>query len=203
MKKILIAIPTAKNIEAQTFLSIYNLIKPVGYQVDFQYFYGYNIDQVRNLIANYTVRNNYDYLFCVDSDMDLESDTLVKLLSADKEIIGGIYRQRNLNAIIPEVYFLTLNYGSRNANTEEINLIGDQVIPVDSIGFGCVLIKKEVLEKMEYPHFLYKHSIDFKDTVSEDTYFCRKARETLGIMTYCHGGVRPGHIGSFTINLPR
>jgi len=41
MKRILIAIPTNRNIEAQTFKSIYDLIIPDGYQVEFQYFLTY------------------------------------------------------------------------------------------------------------------------------------------------------------------
>jgi hypothetical protein len=61
MKKILIAIPTARYIEAETFKSIYDLEVPEGYEVTFQYFYGYRVDQVRNLIADWVVRG-FDYL---------------------------------------------------------------------------------------------------------------------------------------------
>lgn len=200
MKKILIAIPTAKNIEAQTFISIYNLKIPEGYDADFQCFYGYSIDQVRNLIASYALKNNYDYLFCIDSDINLNNPEILEiLLNHDKDIVGGVYRQRNLDKIIPEVFFSTPNGGCRNATIEEINICNG-LIPVDSIGFGCVLIKKEVLEKIPYPHFYYQHSIDFKDTVSEDVYFCRKAR-FHGFETYCDTTIRPGHIGSFEINM--
>jgi hypothetical protein len=51
MKKILIAIPTARYIEADTFKSIYDLEIPTGYETTFQTFYGYRVDQVRNLIS--------------------------------------------------------------------------------------------------------------------------------------------------------
>ena len=56
MKRILIGIPTANDIHPQTFKSIYDQIIPAGYKADFQFFYGYNVDQVRNLIADWTVK---------------------------------------------------------------------------------------------------------------------------------------------------
>lgn len=199
MKKILIAIPTAKYIETQTFKSIYDLEKPVDTIVDFQCFYGYRIDQVRNLICHYTLENKYDYVYFVDADMVLPSDTLIKLLNEDKDIIGGVYRQRNLDNVIPEVYFSLPNGGSRNATVEELKMAPD-LFPVDSIGFGSVLVKRTVLETMEYPHFFYQHSIDFKDTVSEDTYFCRKAR-AYGFETYCLKTFTLEHIGSFNLKM--
>lgn len=198
-KKILIALPSAKDVEPDTLKSIHRLIVPSGYEVYLEMFFGYRIDQVRNLIANFTIQNKFDYLFCVDSDMVLESDTLIKLLSTDKDIVGGVYRQRNLQTVIPEVYFSTPNGGSRNAYVDEIKTAPD-LFPVDSIGFGCVLIKNKVITTIETPHFFYKHSIDFTETVSEDTFFCRKAR-SYGFETFCLKTVTPGHIMKTTLVL--
>lgn len=198
-KRILLALPSAKDVEPETMKAINRLIIPQGYEVYTELFYGYAIDQVRNLIANFTIQNNFDYLFAVDSDMVLQPDTLVKLLSVDKDIVGGAYRQRILDVEIPEVYFSTPNGGSRNAVVDELRFAPD-LFPVDSLGFGCVLIKNIVLTTMQYPHFYYKHSIDFKDTVSEDTFFCRKAR-AYGFETYCLKTVTPGHIMKHTIRL--
>ena len=199
-KKILIAYPTRKDVEPESMLSVHRLIIPEGYTTWLDMFYGYNIDQVRNLIADFAKNNQFDYLLCVDSDMVLESDTLIKLLEQDKDIIGGVYRQRREDVVIPEVYFSLPNGGSRNCGLEELNTAPD-LFAVDSIGFGCVLIKKHVLTTMDYPHFYYKHSIDFKDTVSEDTYFCRKAR-AYGFETYCLNTVRPGHITKVVLTIP-
>ncbi len=198
-KRILLALPSAKDVETDTLKSIHRLIIPSGYEVYLETFFGYRIDQVRNLIASFAINNNFDYLFCVDSDMVLEPDTLVKLLSVDKDIVGGAYKQRNLKVTIPEIYFSTPNGGSRNAYHDEIQDAPD-LFAVDSIGFGCVLIKRIVLTTIKSDHFYYKHSLDFKDTVSEDTYFCRKAR-AYGFETYCLKTVTPGHIMKTTIYL--
>lgn len=184
-KKILIAIPTAKNIETDTFKSIYDLIIPDGYEVDFQYFYGYSIDQIRNLIASWSVNNNYDYLFSVDHDIKFDTDTLKKLLSHDKDIVTGIYRQR-LEREILEIYDFSYNNISYN-DLSDFQKVG-------ACGFGCVLVKTSVFSKMGYPQFLYQHALDHKDTFSEDLYFCRKARE-CGFDLWVDSTVICDHIG--------
>ena len=93
MKKILIAIPTARYIEADTFKSIYDLEVPEGYEVTYQHFYGYRVDQVRNLIADWVVRG-FDYLFSVDHDITFPPDTLKKLLAHDVDLVSGVYRPK-------------------------------------------------------------------------------------------------------------
>jgi glycosyltransferase involved in cell wall biosynthesis/2-polyprenyl-3-methyl-5-hydroxy-6-metoxy-1,4-benzoquinol methylase/GT2 family glycosyltransferase len=190
-KTILIAIPTARNIETDTMKSIYDLIKPEGYRVDFQTFYGYNIDQVRNLMAHYTIENNYDYIFYLDSDIILPNNTLLKLLSDDKDIVSGMYIQRRTHAQIPEMYTWNDKGGMRNMKPDETTPRG--LVEIAACGFGGVLIKKDVLEDVGYPYFVYKHSIDFKDTVSEDVDFCMKAVDK-GYKIYLDTDIQYQHI---------
>lgn len=91
-KRILIAVPTARFIEVETFKSIYDQIIPKGYTVAFRYFTGWDIDLIRNEIAR--AASDYDYLFSVDSDLMFPSDTLRKLLAHDRPIVSGLYIQR-------------------------------------------------------------------------------------------------------------
>lgn len=208
MKNILIAIPTNKEIENDTTKSISNLIIPQGYSVKFEYFYGYAIDQVRNLIASYTVRNNFDYVFCVDSDIVLPPDALVKLLSADKHIVSGVYRQRKFDVNIPELFLglnvveddvqKTLCFNMTREDLGKYEMANGDCFEIEACGFGCVLIKREVFEKLEEPHFFYKHSIDFKDTISEDVYFCQKAAKA-GFKTHFIPSLKLGHIAKLIL----
>jgi glycosyltransferase involved in cell wall biosynthesis len=173
-KSILIAIPTAKNICADTFKSIYEQYIPKGYSVYYQHFYGYCIDQVRNLIAHYAISNGFDYLFCVDYDISFPSDTLAKLLAHDKSIVTGLYIQR-----IPGEHNLELY--RRMPNGGHLRLTLDSLVgalePIDGCGLGCCLIKTEVLKEVGYPQFTYHHALEMKDTLSEDVDFCNKARD--------------------------
>jgi FkbM family methyltransferase len=196
IKTILVAIPTNKGIEPDTFKSIFDLRVPDGYKLDFQYFYGYQIDQIRNLIADWGKR--YDYLFCVDSDIVLPHDCIEKMIAADKDIISGLYIQRIPGTQILEIY-KDSNNGVTNQQFEDIKDLG--VFQIAACGMGCCLIKSEVLRKIEYPHFVYKSALDHAHTFSEDIYFCCKARG-VGFTVWADSTIRCEHIGQTKFLLP-
>ena len=191
-KKILIAIPTAKNIEVETFKSIYDLEVPAGYETTFQYFYGYRIDQIRNLIADWMVNNDFDYLFSVDSDIAFPPDTLTRFLEHDRDMVTGVYRQRKPEQIV-EIY----NGVGQNISWESLKQAGEdqKLVEVGGCGFGCVLIKKQVFTAIPYPHFEYTVALNHANTISEDVDFCRKATNR-GFTIWCDTHLQCDHIGS-------
>ena len=196
-KKILIGIPTARNIEAETFKSIYDLKIPEGYEATFQFFYGYNVDQVRNLIADWVV-NGFDYLFSVDSDIAFPTDTLVKLLSHDKDVVSGLYIQRKPGEHILEIYESNTTGGINNMPYGKLK--ERSLVEVAGCGFGCVLVKAEVFKVIGYPQFKYHSAISHSNTVSEDVYFCNKAKEN-GFKIWADPSILCRHTGSFTFNV--
>jgi FkbM family methyltransferase len=196
-KKILIAIPTARNIEPETFKSIYDLTIPEGYEATFQYFYGYNIDQVRNLIADWVVKG-FDYLFSVDSDISFPSNTLERLLAHDVDVVSGLYIQRKPGLHILEIYEPNENGGVVNMPYPKLK--GRRLVEVAGCGFGCALVKAEVLREIGYPQFKYYSAIDHRNTVSEDVDFCKKARDK-GFKIWADPNVLCSHTGSFTFNV--
>lgn len=196
-KTILIAIPTNKNIEAATFKSIYDLKIPKGYKTEFQFFYGYQIDQIRNLIAEWG--KHHDYLFCVDSDIVLPNDTLLKMIGWDVDVVSGLYIQRIPNTHTLEIY-------EDNGHGGVTNILWDNIkqriglMEIAGCGFGCVLINSNVLKQMEYPHFVYRSAISHANTYSEDVYFCQKAREA-GFKIWCDTTILCDHVGSYTFKV--
>jgi len=191
VKQILIAIPTGRNIEAETFRSIYNLKVPEGYTTRFEYFFGYQIDQIRNLISDWA--QHYDYLLAVDSDIVLPQNALEKMIAADKDIVSGIYIQRIPGTHTIEIFEATPNGGCDHISWEK--LTGKGLTEVAGCGMGACLIKGEVFRKLDYPYFFYKSSIDFSETVSEDVFFCQKAREN-GFRIWADPSIICDHIGS-------
>ena len=171
-KKILIAFPTQKYIEPETFKSIYDLEIPDGYETELEYFYGYQVDQIRNYIANWG--KDYDYVLHVDYDMILPKDTLTKFIEADKDIISGIYIQRRDEEHLVEIFEDKYNNGGQHRMSYE-NIKDRGVFEISGCGFGCVLVKGDVYRKVPYPHFEYKSSLNGDEIVSEDSYFCKKA----------------------------
>lgn len=197
-KQILIAIPNKNLIEAETFKSIYDLEIPDGYECTFQYFYGYQVEQVRNLIADWIVKGPYDYLFAVDADISFPPDTLKKLLSHNKDMVTGLYIQRIPGKHCIEVMKSNHLGGVTHVPWEELK--GQGLVKVDSAGFGCVLIKKEVFTSIEYPHFVYKSALDHQHTISEDVYFFLKAK-AQGKEIWADTTILCGHHGSWTFRV--
>jgi glycosyltransferase involved in cell wall biosynthesis/GT2 family glycosyltransferase/ubiquinone/menaquinone biosynthesis C-methylase UbiE len=173
-KKIMIALPTRLYVEMETFASIYNLDAPADCDVDFQYSFGYNVAQVRNKLCDMAIQGNYDYIFWVDSDVVIPRNTLIQLLSHTENIVAGWYVQKTTDSDSPEVFLLNGN-GTRRAYINEVK--GKGLIDVGAVGFGCVLSKVSVVKDVGYPQFEYFNALDHKNTISEDSDFCKKARD--------------------------
>jgi hypothetical protein len=113
-------------------------------------------------------------------------------------MVSGLYIQRKFGQHILEVYEKNDTGGCINISYEKIR--GKELVEIESCGFGCVLINSRVIRSMSYPHFVYKSAINHADTISEDIYFCRKAKE-LGYKMYADPSIICEHIGSikFTV----
>ena len=168
---------------------MYDLIVPAGYTTEFQYFYGYQIDQIRNLIADWA--KQYDYVFCIDSDISFKPNTLQLLLQDNKPIVSGVYIQRKPDVKISELYV--------DGSNMHIDEVLSHTVPfeIDACGFGCVLIDCDVIRQMSYPHFVYQSAIDHKHTISEDIFFCNKAKQ-LGYTVWADPRILCDHHGSVT-----
>lgn len=83
-KRILIAIPTSKYIEPETFKSIYDLDVPEGYETEFQFFYGYSRVQVKNLICEWA--KHYDYTCFIKENNSLDKNILKIIINSNKDV---------------------------------------------------------------------------------------------------------------------
>jgi len=190
MRSVLIAIPTARYIEPETFKSIYDLTVPDNVEINFRYYTGYQIDHIRNNIAKSA--KHYDYLFAVDSDMTFSSDTLTRLLAHDVDLVSGVYVKKRLDPVEYELYRKD-EQGKLHCFTPD----SQELFEVDACGFGCVLIKTSVFDRIDIPYF-YNTSYDLETLpISEDLYFCKKLRYA-GIKMWADPLVACGHIGSYT-----
>jgi FkbM family methyltransferase len=196
MKRILVASPVQEYMEVETFKSLWDLDVPEGYELDLNIEKSNNISQIRNLISEWAKR--YDYLLSVDSDIVLPRDALKKMLAADKDIISGLYIQRIPGTQTVELYMDTPGGGCTNIPYSLLENRG--VVEIAACGMGCALIKSEVFRQMEYPHFFYKEALTMKDTVSEDVYFCMKARG-IGFKVWADTTIKCDHIGATTFSL--
>jgi GT2 family glycosyltransferase len=192
MGKILIAVPHGGAMEIETFTSIYNMQRPEGHEVEFKAFYGYNIDHIRNAISDHAIKGGYDSVLFIDSDMSIPRDSLVRMLSANVDIVSGVYVKKNDDKKIPVAMIKELGREPRYLTPDEIS--GKGMMEVDAVGFGCVLVKTEVLSRIGYPQFQYRQALEVKNTTGEDIDFCLKAKYR-NFRVYLMTDLILGHIG--------
>ncbi|NMM61282.1 glycosyltransferase [Clostridium sp. P21] len=163
----------------------------------------WKIARYKDKIIDFAKKNNYDYLFLIDSDLVLHPETLERLISTGKDIISEIFWTIwNINDIgKPQVWVsrnYNLYYESQSENLSEkekksrINgFIKAMRIPgvyeVGGLG-ACTLISKKALNS----GVCYKkvEGIAYR---GEDRHFCARALR-LGLKLYVETSIPAYHI---------
>lgn len=143
---------------------------------------------------------HYDWMLWIDSDMVFRFEDFERLAMRDLEIVGGAYASDAQNLVCG---FLT---DEGNAKLHVENIASDEVIEVDWIGFGFLLIKRGVMERIGFPwfeHRMVEYTAKAAEThTSEDVAFCDKARKDYGLKVHLDLTVPLGHQKRTTFDLP-
>jgi GT2 family glycosyltransferase len=133
----------------------------------------------------------------VDSDMILPKNTLVRLLSHDKDIVAGVYSYKVLGnkEVVAKRFQDETREEYDNLTIKEIKE-SSGLIEVDGFGFGCVLTKVSVFKEIPYPWFIYTQEM------GEDIFFCRKAQNEE-YKLWLDTDVICGHIGQINYDIKK
>jgi hypothetical protein len=124
----------------------------------------------RERLAEEALKDGADAILWVDSDMRFPKDALEILLSRDLPIVGVNATTRRFPVkptaldIDPETNDLVKVDSKGKTGLEQVM----------GVGFGMVLIKKEVFEAAQKPWFWFEQT-DKGGIIGEDIYFCAKA----------------------------
>lgn len=151
------------------------------------------VSNFKNNIIEKALKEDYDYLFLVDSDLVMHPRTLKRLVSLNKEIISNIFWTRwqpdsyeQPQVWLKDMYTLyDFEYGENLSANESIKRTADFInmlrkpgtYKVGGLG-ACTLISKEALSKGV--NFNPVYNISFW---GEDRHFCIRAA-VLGIQLY-------------------
>lgn len=143
--------------------------------------YDDKIDQIvsnRNMVREYFLDNEYDYLFFLDSDLIGLEDAVEKLLCLNKRLTTGWYLstfEYDSGFVVRPVSYV--NYSGDNVRQLTINeLINGGVVELAASGLGCCLIHRDIISNVSFG----------RDTCSEDVMFfinTKKAGECLYLDT--------------------
>ena len=162
------------------------------------------------LFDNWADVTKTDWLLWVDSDIVITPDSL-KLVwdSADKvsrPVVSGTYfvskeNERSLMQPFPALF-------KEGSNKHELQIIHplpkNELIKVDSAGFGFLLMHKSIVPKLRevspnYSLFAEEEGIGDK-YISEDIVFFRKLK-SAGIDLYAHTGAVVQHMKRFSFDI--
>jgi len=160
---------------------------------------------------------DYKYILWLDSDNIPNYNTLKRLISHDKDIVGALYKMAD-NKRYATVTDLDWDY--YKANNSQFQFLTPSVIEqlrgelknkaelddflleVAYTGTGFLLIKQGVFEKIGYPWFrpvpFKVPGTDITDFMGDDTSLCMLAKEK-GFKVHVDIGVEIGHEKTFII----
>lgn len=187
--KILIAIPTLDYVHVDFMKSLLALTEAIECPHEISIQSGTLVYMAREKLANKAINEGFDFVLWLDSDMVFQPTLLEDLQFSRKDFITGVYQARRPG--FTSCIFEKIDLDSFRS----VERYPSDIFRVEGCGFGCVLIKTEILK-----HVMQTYKTCFMPIkgYGEDIAFCLRARD-LGYKLYCDPHVVCGHIGHVTI----
>jgi hypothetical protein len=160
-----ILVPTRDTVYSHFSFSLCNLIKTTTQMgIDTHLFFDAStilINQRENLIGQ-AIAMKSEWVLWLDSDMMFPATTLLRLLAHKKDIVACNYMKRSFP--FKSVAFTDTNDWESWVPLQSEN----ELITVEAIGMGCVLMKTSIFQKLAKPYFEYTYQPKTKDWGGED-----------------------------------
>lgn len=151
----------------------------------------------RNILADTAVREGFDRVLWLDSDMVFDPYLFRRLsehLDLGKEMVSGLYVSRKA-PIHPVIYKSIrrdpLENGFLPVAEAYSDYPRDSLFPVAGCGFGAVMMTTELLRRLQAAYGLPFTPLP---GFGEDLSFCLRVRE-LGAEMWCDSSIKLGHAG--------
>ena len=118
------------------------------------------ITKARNILVEGFLKSSATHMLFLDADLGFDADDVIRMIQADKDIIGGQYAKKKINwDVVKRVVQAVPDIPPPHINAviaeSTFRPIGDQLsfdinqpVEVESIATGMMLIKREVFERM-------------------------------------------------------
>jgi len=191
----LIAIPCMDQVPALFAQSLVTMRMVGECQVAFQI--GSLIYTSRDDLARYAMKEKFDYVLWLDSDMvfpdDFHEHMFQTMTDNNLDILSGIYFKRK--PPYSPVLFDKMKLKGKTWDYSWVEDIPSSLFEIEACGFGCVLLKTEVLLSVQMKHGYLFHPMQ---NGGEDVAFCCRARD-CGYKIMCDPTIVCGHVGNVVI----
>ncbi|MEX0900596.1 MAG: hypothetical protein WD081_07920 [Gammaproteobacteria bacterium] len=200
--KINLCLPTGDEVKTDFALSLSRLLlrgAAAGFSFEFTNVKTSNVAQSREQTAEQALKSDCSHMLWLDSDMVFPDWLLDRLLSHDVDIVAGNYCMRGALSPLPTAV-VDIQPDGRCRRTFAAQ--GDALVEVEGVGFGALLMKRAVLEKLALPRFPITWNALGGYHEGEDVSFCANARKA-GYKLYIDPLVSRhlGHVGSYLYTL--
>lgn len=189
----LVAVPCMDNVAAP-FAHSLSSMKNEG-ECFISFIIGSLIYESRNNFCKQALKTKADYVLWLDSDMVFESDVMERMhrhMEDGKDIVSGLYFRRRA----PFTPVLYKELGGNGSYVEYPDYPKDSVFEIGGCGFGCVMLKREVIEAVAFDSGNWFEPCD---GYGEDLSFCVRAKRA-GFKIWCDSTIKCGHVGQLIIN---
>ena len=144
----------------------------------------------RNILKDYMLDNGYDYLLSLEQDVIPPADIIERLLSYNKMIVSATYfnyvKWKGSDILVP-LLLIGKNPNDFKARYMQIDKLSPaRLTEVKACGLGCVLIHRDVLDKIEFRYEKDKKGFD-------DVWFCADSKK-LGFEIFADTGILCKHL---------
>lgn len=99
------------------------------------------------------LRDNYDYLLHLETDVFPPLDVIERLLQTKKKVVGALYHielGEESKLMVQQIEATGRNRETFNLDLSDLEFVDGTVKRVFSCGLGCVLIHKSVLQRVNF-----------------------------------------------------
>lgn len=160
------------------------------YPIDYRFVGSSLIYHAREEAGEHLLKQGYDWLFFIDSDMTPPGDIILRLMEHDKPIVSAMAFKRDPPH--EACFYETLEVEGDHSILKNFTEWDGSLTEVAGVGMACCLIKKEVFEQTPRPWF------NPMLMLGEDLAFCYRARQA-GFPIYVDTSITCGHIATHII----
>ena len=149
--RIYIAMPCYDTMKVETCVSILNtyaVLAKSGVECIFKSVKSSLVTHARNLLTAGFMGSGYDYMLCVDADVEFSHETVLRMLVPEKQILVTPYRlKENPNQVRYPVEFKDPN---------NIKILPFDLVELKSAPAGLMLINRSVFDTLMKKHYELK-----------------------------------------------
>lgn len=152
-----------------------------------------SLASVRNDLVEQALEEGCTHLLMMDTDQIYEPDTISRLLSHGKPVVGAAVHRRW------PPFDLVMLRGELGAysHVPEVECYSGKLVPVDATGTGCLLFDTRVFLEIPAPWFQFGHHNG--QPVGEDIMLCSKLR-AAGVPIHVDTSLEVTHLTTLQVN---